>query len=241
MRDHSSSWTLGCPNGMAFFLNSMPHCSMPLQGSAVGVHQFHKSFVNAPVIREFRMEGCRHELALPDQRGMPVALCEYFDLRPGFNDAWSTNKNHFEFVSRKFGIREENGGVDLAPVCVSLNHSIQQTQAPLCRITNFARQQDRPRTGSEDRLSRTEVLQLVEEMAAVKKFQDGSGFAPGENQSVQFLQLLTLAYFHRSCARVEERLGVGGVVPLYRKNSNARARRFHFFSFPNWPEKGLKT
>jgi len=188
--------------------------------------------MDAAVGGELGVEGGSHEVALAHQGGESFALGEDLDGGAGAGDAGGANEDHFKRAAGQGSFGGENGGVDLAAVGVAFNDGVEQAEGTLGRMEDFAGEQDGSGAGAEDGLGLAELLQGVEEVAALEEFEHGSGFATGEDEGVEGLLVAGVAVEakvfggfdeRRDGAAVGEGLGVGGVVALEGEDADAGA------------------
>lgn len=165
---------------------------------------------------------CRgHQISLPHQHRVTIAAGEDLDFGSGLDDAGGADEDHLQRIARQGSRRSKDGGVDLASVGVALHHGIEQAERALRGVLDIARQQNCTGASAEDGLLSGEVAQFVEEMPALEELEHGSGFAAGQDQAVQLIQLLRVADFNRVGSGVGERGGVGGVVSLNGQHADA--------------------
>jgi len=178
--------------------------------------------VDAQVGGEFRMEGCRHGVALADEDGKAFSLGKDLDFRAGDDDAWSADEDGFERAASELGVQGEDRRVALGAVGVAFDGDVEDAEAELVRVADFFRQQDGSGAGAEDWLLLGECFQGVKEAAAIKKLQHGCRFAAGENQGVQIVESfggldeggLRAGFFESGC--------VAFVVPLDGEDADLR-------------------
>ena len=130
------------------------------------------------------MERRRHQFSLTDEHGKCIAAGQYFNFRTCFDDARSTNENHLQRFAGKGRGRDENGGVDLAPVGVAFDDDVECSEAALGGVADVAGKQDGSGAGAEGGFGVGEGCERVKEVAAgrvrtFKKFKDRGGFAAG--------------------------------------------------------------
>ncbi len=167
------------------------------------------------------MECCCHQFSLAHQYWVTLAAGEDFDLRAGLRDTGRSDENHLQWIAGQGSRRNEDGRVDLAAVSVAFDHCIEQAEGFLGGVSDLAGQEDASSAGAEDGVAGGVVAQAVEEVASFQEFENGGGFAAGENEAVQRVQFLGVADLNRLGARFGEGGGVGGVVALDGEDANA--------------------
>jgi len=168
------------------------------------------------------MEGGSHEFSLADEHWEIVAAGEYLDIRTGFHNAGSADEDHFKWFAGKGRGRDENAGVDLAAVGIAFDDCVECAQAALRGVADVAGKQDGTGAGAEGGFGVGEGLEGVEEVTSVEEFEDGGGFAAGENEAVELVEFIGIADFDRVGAGLSEGSGVGGEVALNGEDADAR-------------------
>jgi hypothetical protein len=136
------------------------------------------------------MEGCGHCLALAhDYRIVPFCR-EDFYVGAELFDLGGADENHLD---RRFAEpARTDGAIDLPTVRVTADANIQRAQPGLVRIRNFFREHNGPGAGAEGGLEAYKLFEFGEAPLA-QDLQEGSGFAPGDYQTVDLVELFGLA------------------------------------------------
>src|SRR5580698_4400527 len=112
----------------------------------------------------------------------------------------------------------EDGGVALGSVGVALDGNVEDAEAGLVGMANFAGQEDGGGAGAEDWFFFCEGLESIEEAGAVEKFEHGGGFAAGKDEAIEGLAVQAKLFrrFHegRPSAGLFEGCGMAFVVAL---------------------------
>src|SRR6266478_2822094 len=139
------------------------------------------------------MERRGHGLALAHQYGIFAfgrdhfhALAHAFNLR-------SADEYHFDGIAKKSAFAD--GAVDLASVSITAHGDVERAEASLLRILDVGGQQDASRACTKGRLRTDEILQLRESVFA-EQLEKCAGFAAGNYQAVDVIQLL--GFFHEN-------------------------------------------
>ena len=136
------------------------------------------------------------------------------DAVAGFHDAGGADEDHFERAAGELRFAGLDGGVDLAAVGVALDGGVEDAEALLRRVRDFGGEQDASGAGAEGGLGADEVLEGGEEAVALEKFEEGGGFAAGDDEAVDCGELLGFADEDGLGAGFAQGLGVGVVVAL---------------------------
>jgi len=170
--------------------------------------------VDAAVAGELGMEGGGQDTALANKDGEAVALGEYLDAGADFDDARGADEDHLQRASGQSCFGGNNGGVDLAAVGVALDDGIEDAEAALRRVQDFAGQENGARAGAEDGLFGAELLQGFKEAVLGEKFEHGGGFAAGQHEAIKAGELSGLADLDGRGAGLGECFGMAGEVAL---------------------------
>lgn len=160
------------------------------------------------------MERCGHEFSLSDKYWEAVAAGQYLNLGTGLDNARGANENHFKRFAGKRRWRDEDAGVNLAPVSVSFHDRVERAQAALNGIAHVAREQDSAGAGAERGVGVNEFFQTIKEVAALKESEHRGGLATGKDEAVDQIEFVGIADRHGGSAGFREGGGVGGVIAL---------------------------
>ena len=131
------------------------------------------------------MEGGGEDVAFTDEDRKVVAGGESFDLRAGVSDAGGTYEDHLEWAAGEFCRLGEDGGVDLAAVGVALDGDVKDSEGFLRRVQHVSCQENCSGAGAEGWRGCDEGFEGSEEAVALEEFEEGSGFAAGDDEAVQ--------------------------------------------------------
>ena len=106
-----------------------------------------------------------------------------------------------------------DGAVDLASVGVAADADVERAQSGLLRILDFVGEQNCAGAGAEGWLHADELLQLFESGFA-QQFEECAGFAAGDDEAVDLVELLGLLDEHNFGAQLFEPFAVGVEIAL---------------------------
>lgn len=175
--------------------------------------------MDAEVGGHFGVEGGGHGSSLPDEDGVFVAGGEDFDGRAGAFDARGADVDLFEGATGEFGFGGEDGGVDLAAVGVAGDGDVEDSEAGLFGVCDLLGQEDAAGAGAEDGTRADELAERRKAFVA-KEFENGRGFAAGDDEAFDRLEFRLLAHQHDLDTEPFEHRLVGGKVALHRKNTD---------------------
>jgi hypothetical protein len=209
--------------------------------------EIEKGLVNSRVVRELGMESRGHNSSLPDGDWMVAFSRNDFDFRADALDLWCADENHlqrrvlrgrsgrrgfsrpiffhpvfFQLVLIRFTQKKltfADGAVDLASVGVAANADVESAQAFLFGILYFGGQQDRSRAGTECGFHSDKLFQLFEPGLA-QQIQEGSGFATGNDQAIDLVELLGLLDEHNFGSQLLEPAAVRVEIALQGQDSD---------------------
>src|SRR5579871_1174852 len=187
--------------------------------------QVEEGLVDAGVFGEFRVESGRHRSSLPDGDRICAFGRQDLDSVADVRDLWGADKDHFQgsSVLFPFEIVKElalaDGAVDLASVGVAADADVEGSKAGLRGIFDLFREEDGTGAGAECGFEADELLELLESGFA-EKFEEGAGFASGDDQPVDFVELLWLFDEDHRCAELFETAAVGVKIALQGQDSN---------------------
>jgi hypothetical protein len=184
-------------------------------------YEVYEALVDSAVLGEFGMEGGGHDVSLFDEDGEAVAFGEDLDTVAGFHDAWRADVDHFERAARELRFAGLDGGVDLAAVGIALDGDVEDAEAFLVGVGDFGGEEDASGAGAEGGFGPDKGAEGVEEAAAFEKFEEGGGFAAGNDETVDVGELFGLADEDGLGSGFAERLSVGIVVALEGEYANA--------------------
>jgi hypothetical protein len=124
-------------------------------------------------------------------------------------DAWGADEDHFERDAFEFCGCGEDGGVDLAAVGVALDGDVEGGEGFLRGVFYVFCEEDCSGAGAEGGRGFDEGLEGVEEAAALEEFEEGGGFAAGDDEAVEICEFGGSADELRGDAESCEGFGVG--------------------------------
>ena len=145
--------------------------------------------MDAGVGAEFGVEGGGEEVAFADEDGEVVAGGEGFDVGAGAGDAGGADEDHLEWAAGEFCRLGEDGGVDLAAVGVALDGDVEGGEGFLRGVFYVLCEKDRAGAGAEGWGGFDEGLEGVEEAVTLEEFEEGGGFAAGDDEAVEIGEL----------------------------------------------------
>ncbi len=204
--------------------------------------------MDAGIFGEFGVEGGGHGFALADSDGGVVGAFggEDFDAGANVDNFGGANENHFDgrvfdrpvtdravaeggvvriagvVIGGVVGVEEPalaDGAVDLASVSVAADADVEGAEASLRGIFDFGGEQDGAGAGSEGGLGVDEFFQLGEACFA-KEFEESAGFAAGDDEPIDEVELLGLFYQHDFSAEFFETAAVGVEIALQGQDSD---------------------
>lgn len=147
--------------------------------------EIEKELVDAGVRAEFGVEGGREEMAFANEDRKVVTGGEGFNVGAGMNDAGSADEDHLEWAAFEFCGLGEDGRVDLAAVGVALDGDIQGGEGFLRGVLYVFGEEDCAGACAEGGRGFDEGLKGVEETTALEEFKEGSGFAAGNDETIE--------------------------------------------------------
>ena len=181
--------------------------------------------MDAGVVGEFGVESRGHGSSLPDGHWVGAFGGEDFDAFAKVRNLWGTDEDHFQrrLVLLALEIEEElavaDRAVDLASVGIAANANVEGSEASLRGIFDLLGEKDGSGAGAEGWLEADELLQFFESGFA-EKFEEGTGFASGDDEAVNLIKLLRLLDEHNFGAELFEPAAVGVKIALQGQNSN---------------------
>src|ERR1700674_630588 len=139
------------------------------------------------------MESRSHDLALAYQDGITALRRQYLYTFSCAHDFRSADENQFQRGLTQLGFRFTDGTVNLTAVSVAPYANVQNAERALRRILNILRQKNRSGTGAESRFRAYELSQLLQKSVLFQEIQERTGFAAGDHDGVDSVQLLGFA------------------------------------------------
>ena len=148
-----------------------------------------KRFVDASIVGKLGVKRRGHDASLPHGDGIFVIAfsSKNFDAGSDAGNLWSTDEDHLDRSVSEFSLAD--GAVNLAAVGVAADADIERTESGLLRVFHFGRQQDGSGTGAECRVQVDKQLELFES-GFTEEFEERPGFAAGDNEATDFIELL---------------------------------------------------
>ena len=178
--------------------------------------------MDAGVGGELGVEGGGEDVAGADEGGKAVAGGEGLDRGAGAGDARGADEDHLQRRAGERGGRCEDGGVDLAAVGVALDGDVERAERALGGGFDMRGEKDGPGAGAEGGRGADVGLQQLEEAVAVEEAEHGGGFAAGQNESVEGVEVWRKTDQARGCAEGGERADVGVVGALEGEDADER-------------------
>jgi hypothetical protein len=168
------------------------------------------------------MESCSHGAPLPDYDRVVVLPLSGQDFYSGAEalDLGSTDENHFDGSAAEKAFAD--GAVNLAAVGVAADGNVDCAQAGLGWIPDFFGQQNCAGAGAEAGLGVDERFKFFKSGFA-EKLEESAGFSAGDDQAVNFIELLGLSDEHDVGAELLEPEAVGIEIALQGQDTD-----FHF-------------
>src|SRR5260370_26101271 len=133
-----------------------------------------EELVDAGVEAEFGVEGGGEEMAFADEDGEAVAGGEGFDVGAGAGDAGGADEDHLEWGAFEGCGGGEDGGGDLAAVCVAFDGDVEGGEGFLGGVLYVLCEEDGAGAGAEGGGGFDEGVKRVEEAVAFGEFEEGS-------------------------------------------------------------------
>ena len=188
--------------------------------------------MDAFVVGEFGVEGGGHGFALADGDGVFVFTfgSENLDTFSEVNDFRGADENHLErrfgglvysavVVGAAYEFAFADGAVDLASIGIAADVDVECAESGLRGIFNFRGQQDSAGAGAEGGLGAHEFFQLGETFFS-EKFQECAGFAAGDDEAVNMVELFGFFDEHNFGAQLFEPAAVRVEIALQGQDSD---------------------
>lgn len=188
--------------------------------------------MDAGVRRKFGVKSGGHGSSLPDSDGIGAFRGEDFDAFANALDLGGADEDHFERRSGRIAgeVSEEftfaNGAVDLASVGIAADANVEGAESGLRGIFDFGGEQDGASAGAEGGLEADELFELFESGFA-KKFEKRTGFAAGNDEAIDVVELLGLFDEHDVSAQLFEPAAVGIEITLQGQDTDDHGGRLH--------------
>jgi hypothetical protein len=181
--------------------------------------------MDAAVGGELRVKGGGEQMALTNEDREAVALGEDRDIFADLLDARRADVDGFERagveVRAELDRRFFDGTVDLAAIGVALDRGVEDAETGLRRMQDFVREENATGTGTESGGGGDEGAERFEEAVALQELEKGSGFAAGNDEAVEFWELIGFANEHWFSTDVLKGTRVRIVVALDGKDADA--------------------
>src|SRR5437899_11993488 len=159
--------------------------------------------MHSRIVGKFRMEGCGHDFSLAHGDGILIFALGREDFY-SFSDAFNfrcANENHLGGRTGEGAFT--NGAVDLSSIGVAANADVQGAESGLPGSFYFTGQADGAGAGAEGWLHAHELFELVESSFS-QQLEEGAGFAAGDDEAVDLVQLLGFLDEHNFGAQLFE-------------------------------------
>ena len=199
------------------------------------MNEIQEKLVNARVIGKFGMERGGHGASLPHYHGVSAFGCDHFNAVANVRNFRGSDENHLQgrLIELAIQITQQlpfpDRAVDLASVSVTADPDVERAEPGLWRILDFAGQQDCAGAGAESRFEANELLELLKTSGA-EKFEEGAGLAPGNDESVDLIELLWFLDQHYLGTELFETAAVRIEVALQGKDTDLGSNALHSMS-----------
>ena len=183
-------------------------------------NEIEEELVDAGVVAQLGMEGGCEDVVLADEDGVVFAGGKGFDSGTGAGDARGADEDHLQRAAGEFGIRVEDGGVDLAAVGVALDGDVEGVEGFLRGLGDVFGEEDDSGAGAEGGSGMDEGLEDVEEAALLKEFEHSGGFAAGHDEPVDAFEVRGETDEFGSCAQHTECCRMGVIGSLKGENAD---------------------
>ena len=134
------------------------------------------------------MEGGGEDVAFANEDREVVAGGEGFDFGAGAGDARGSDEDHFEWTAGEFCRLGKDGGVDLAAVGVALDGDVEGGERFLRRVLYVFCEEDCTGAGAKGWGGGDEGFESGEEAVALEEFEEGGGFAAGDDEAIEVFE-----------------------------------------------------
>jgi len=190
--------------------------------------------VDPRIFGELGVEGGGHGASLADGYGVVPFCGEDFDAFAHVFDLGGADEDHFDGRGAEEALAD--GAVDLATVGVTADSDVEGAQAFLMGILYFGGEEDSSGARAKSGLGADEVLQFSESFFA-KQFEERAGFAAGDDESVDGVELLGLFDEDDFGAEFFEAAAMGIEIALQGQDSDFHAG----IDFSGWSFGGVKV
>jgi hypothetical protein len=167
------------------------------------------------------VEGGGHGSSLLNSYGIVAFGGDYFYTVADMFDFGCADEDHLDGRIAKQTFAD--GAVDLAAIGVAADADVEGAEAGLLRILDFGCQKNRTGARSESWLRVDEIFQLFESIFA-EKFEEGAGFAAGDDEAIDGVELLGLFNEDDFGAEFFETPAVGVEIALQGQDSDFHSR-----------------
>lgn len=147
------------------------------------------------------MKGRSHRSSLPDDDGVVALFPQHFHTLANVRNLRGADEDHLDgrlALSVRSGTKQlalTDGAVDLPAVGIAADANVERSETGLRGILNFRGEQDRASAGSERWLQAYELPQFFESSFA-EELEECAGFSPGNDETVNLVELLRLPDEH---------------------------------------------
>ena len=180
--------------------------------------------MDAGIVGEFGVEGGGHDSSLPDGDRVGAFGGDDFYAFADVLDFGGADEDHFQWCGAQEAFAD--GTVDLAAVGVAANADVECAEAFLFGILHFGGEEDCSGAGAEGGLGVDELFEFFESGRA-EELQECSGFAAGDDEAVDGVELLGLFYEDNFSAELFEPAAVGIEIALQGQDSYFHTNDFN--------------
>src|SRR5918995_7090650 len=168
-------------------------------------HQVQKPLVHARVVGQLRVERREQEATVTDEHRLAIVLREHLDVGADLAHAWRPDENAAQLVFIPLDVEVGLEARDLAPVGVSVDDEIDETQV-------VAVEHDHPSACAEH--GSLEAADRLVEPVEPHQAHERRRLAAGNDEPVEPVELLRLAHLEDVCPESAQHRHVLAEVPL---------------------------
>jgi hypothetical protein len=190
-----------------------------LSAAAAG-NEIEECPMHAGIVGELGMERSCHHSSLPHGDRIVAFGRDDFDPWPDALDLRRADEHHFD--GRPAEAAFTDGAVHLPAVGVAADADVESAQPCLFGIVHLVSQKNRTGTSAKRWPGAHKLLQLLESGFA-QEFEKCAGFAAGNYQAVDFVELLRFFYEHNFGSQLFEPATVGVEIALQGQDTDFHA------------------
>ena len=163
-----------------------------------------------------------HHFSLADGHGIATLGGNHFDFRSDVFNLWCPDEDHFGGIAEKLSFADR--AFELTAVCVAADRDIENPEAFLSGVPDFAGEKNCARARPERWLDADKLLQLLETFFA-EELEKRRGLAAGDDEAVDLIELLGLFDEHGFRSELFEPFAMRVKVALQGKDADGHGRR----------------